>query len=303
MSTLTRMLRNVIWSRKVFEAGQRMGVNFTRNRFYSPIPDTRELQKKGMRWDEPSEVVGLDLNIDAQLRMLGEGLAQYKEELDFPLDRPATPGFYWHNAAFGLEDAAVLHCMVRHAKPGRLIEVGSGFSTFISARASLMNQEEGHRCKTISIEPYPRRSHQEGFAGLDEQIPKKVEEIELDVFEQLQENDILFIDSSHVVSTGNDVNFLFLEVLPRLKRGVIVHVHDIFVPYEYPEDMVINNRAFFSEQYLLQAFLCFNRSFEVIMANYYLIKQYPEKMKAVFAHPAGYRQRNIPNSFWMRKIQ
>ena len=301
MSTLSRMVRRMIWSRRVFEFWQRLGVNVTPKHFYSPIPDTRRLAQKEALWSKPSELPGMDMNVKRQLHFLQEVFAQYKSEFDFPVDKPDTPQYYLNNAAFGLEDAEVLHCMIRHFKPRTIVEVGSGFSTFVSARAGLMNRKEDHPCKLISIEPYPRQSHRDGFAGLDEQIPKKAEEVDPVFFEQLRQNDILFIDSSHVVRTGGDVNCLFLEVLPRLANGAVVHVHDIFLPYEYPKQWVISNRAFWTEQYLLRGFLCFNGAYEVLFANHYMMRTYPDQMGAVFAHPNGYRQRNIPDSFWMRK--
>ena len=142
----------------------------------------------------------------------------------------------------------------------------------------------------------------DGFPGLAGQVKRKVEDLDYDFFDQLGKNDILFIDSSHVLRTGNDVQYLYLEILPRLKEGVIVHIHDIFLPYEYPQQWVVENRVFWSEQYLLQAFLTLNPCFEVLFGNYFMTQNYAEEMGAVFSHPPGYRQRNVPDSFWIRRL-
>ncbi|KPK76295.1 MAG: hypothetical protein AMJ79_07210 [Phycisphaerae bacterium SM23_30] len=303
MSKLSRLIRNMVWSRQVFAFWQRLGVNVTKKHFYSPIPDGRQLLGQGDLWEKESELIGLDMNPQGQLRLL-EVLASYKEEFDFAVHKTKTPHeFYLLNAAFSLEDAAVLHGMIRHFRPRTLIEVGGGYSTFVSARAGRLNQKQGPPMRLICIEPYPRQTHLKGFAGLDELIVQKVEQTEISLFEQLQENDILFIDSSHVVRIGGDVNFLYLEVLPRLKKGVVIHIHDIFLPYEYPREWLIRRLHFWTEQYLLQAFLCGNQSFEVLFANHYMLSKHPEKMAEVFVRPAGYRQRNIPNSFWIRKVR
>lgn len=303
MSTISRIIKNIVWSKSLFEFWQRLGVNVTKKHFYSPIPDTVELKKKVDMWTQKSELSGIDINLEGQMNFLENICPLYKSEFNFAVDKTKIPyEYYLNNAAFGPEDATVLHCMIRHFQPRTIIEIGSGHSTCVSARACLMNRKDGHQCKLISIDPYPRKAHQEGFAGLDVQITKKAEDIEVDFFEKLEDNDILFIDSSHIVRVGGDVNFLFLEILPRLKKGVVVHIHDIFLPFEYPRKWVIDTRSFLSEQYLLQAFLCFNKSFEVLFSNYFVKTVYPEKIRSLFVPPKGYRERLFSCSFWIRKI-
>jgi hypothetical protein len=144
--------------------------------------------------------------------------------------------------------------MFRHFQPRLIIEVGSGFSSLVAAEAIAKNKDSALIC----IEPFPPDFLRAGFPGLRSLIEKKVQDMDVEFFSQLQSGDILFIDSSHTVKIGGDVNFLFLEVLPRLKPGVIVHVHDIFLPFDYRRDWVIDEFRFWSEQYLLQAFLTFN---------------------------------------------
>jgi predicted O-methyltransferase YrrM len=185
--------------------------------------------------------------------------------------------------------------MIRHFQPRLIIEVGSGFSSLISAEAAAKNTNSALIC----IEPSPQDFLRKGLPGLRSLIEKRVEELDLEFFTQLDSNDILFIDSSHTVKIGGDVNYLFLEVLPRLKPGVIVHVHDIFFPFEYRRDWVKDERRFWTEQYLLQAFLTFNAEFEVLMCNSYLDLHYLEDVKSTFPNspPRG------GGSFWMRRKQ
>ena len=185
--------------------------------------------------------------------------------------------------------------MVRHFQPRRIIEVGSGFSSLVLGQAAAKNKSS----VLICIDPFPhefiRKSN--SIPALRSLIETKVQDVDLEFFSQLESGDILFIDSSHTVKIGGDVNYLFLEVLPRLKAGVIVHVHDIFFPFEYRRDWVLEEFRFWTEQYLLQAFLIFNPEFEVLMANSYLNHYHPPDLKAAFPN----LHRWIGGSFWMRR--
>src|SRR5207248_11512645 len=150
----------------------------------------------------------------------------------------------------------------------------------------------------ICIDPFPGELLRSGsIPALQSLIEKKVQDLDVEFFSQLDPGDVLFIDSSHTVKMGGDVNYLFLEVLPRLRPGVLVHVHDIFLPFEYRRDWVLDECRFWTEQYLLQAFLAFNSEFEVLMANSYLKHYHEEDLKAEF--PTLRRWEG--GSFWMRR--
>ena len=150
----------------------------------------------------------------------------------------------------------------------------------------------------ICIDPFPGELLRNGsIPALQSLIETKVQDLDLEFFSQLDPGDILFIDSSHTVKIGGDVNYLFLEVLPRLNPGVIVHVHDIFFPFEYRRHWVLNEFRFWTEQYLLQAFLTFNSEFEVLLGNYYLSRYHKEHHRAAFPD----LPRWIGGSFWMRR--
>ena len=251
---------------RTFPLFQRLGVHVLPNRFDQPVPDTRTLPAS--LWDGRSELVGIDVRRDAQEALMYE-LAAFRDEIA-ALPRHATGDphdFHFDNDRFSGVDAAVLYALVRHLKPHRFIEVGSGFSTLLTALALRRNQADGAQpSEFVAIEPYPLE-FLDGLDGLTKLIVQPVQEVPLALFEDLGEGDVLFIDSSHVLKIGSDVQYLFLEVLPRLPKGVIVHVHDIFLPWEYPQEWVMREERFWNEAYLLQAFLTDNRRVEVMLMN------------------------------------
>ena len=278
--------------RDVFHNWERHGFHVTPVRFNQPIPDTQSLPET--LWSRPSELAGIQMNEASQLNLL-RSFSRFSEEYQhFATGKPQEDNqFYLGNGLFDGVDALVAYCIVRHFQPRLVIEVGSGFSSLVLGQAAEKNRNRSLIC----VEPFPREFLREGFPGLQSLIEKKVQDIDLEFFSQLQSQDILFIDSSHTVRIGGDVNYLFLEVLPRLNPGVIVHVHDIFLPFEYRRDWVLDDFRFWTEQYLLQAFLTFNSEFEVLLANYYLSEYHQEQLKAVFPGLARW----IGGSFWMRR--
>jgi hypothetical protein len=288
---------------EIFSAWERHGFHVTPVHFYQPIPDTQSLPET--LWNRPSELAGIDMNDSVQLDLLRTCFLKFQSEYDqFPTTPTKEPGrFYLDNHLFDGTDALVAYCMVRHFQPHLIIEVGSGFSSLLLGEAA----EKNNISALICIEPFPQEFLKQGFPGLHRLIEKKVEDIDLAFFSELHSGDVLFIDSSHTVKIGGDVNYLFLEVLPRLEPGVIVHIHDIFLPFEYRRDWVLDEFRFWTEQYLLQAFLTFNSEFEVLMANSYLAHGYLEDLKAAF--PSLERLKaTLPNSvrwgggsFWMRR--
>ena len=277
---------------EIFPFWERHGFHVTPARFNQPIPDTQSLPET--IWSRPSELVGIDMNESAQLNLLGS-FSKFRDEYQqFPTGKTGVHNqFYLGNRLFDRTDALVAYCMIRHFQPRLIIEVGSGFSSLVLGQAAAKNKNSGLIC----IEPFPREFLREDFPGLQSLIEKKVQDIDLEFFSQLDPGDILFIDSSHTVKIGGDVNYLFLEVLPRLKPGVIVHVHDIFLPFEYRRDWVLDEFRFWTEQYLLQSFLTFNSEFEVLMANYYLNHYHQDQLKATFPDLSSW----VGGSFWMQR--
>ena len=279
--------------REIFRYWERHGFHVTPVHFYQPIPDTQSLPET--LWHRPSELTGIDLNDALQLDLLQNHFPKFRSEYDqFPTEPTAEPGrFHLSNGLFGGADALIAYCMIRHFQPRLIIEVGGGYSSLIAAEAIAKNKNSALIC----IEPLPADFLRKEVPGLRSLIEKKVEDIDLEFFSQLESGDILFIDSSHTVRIGGDVNYLFLEVLPRLAPGVIVHIHDIFFPFDYPREWVMDKFRVWAEQYLLQAFLTFNSEFEVLMANHYLNHRHQEDLKATFPTLSSWRG----GSFWMRR--
>lgn len=306
MSFIRRSFERLLFSKRSFDLFQRIGVHVTPNHFYSPVPDTRELDRRAGFWDEECDMPGVDLREAQQVDWLRNVLSPLRHECSFPLDPTGVPHEYFvRNGAFGLISAAVLHCMIRHFSPRTFIEIGSGNSTCVSARAALMNQAEGKPVRLIAVEPFPNDVLRRGFPGLTRLIPEKAQDLGRDLFTELQAGDILFIDSSHVVRMGNDVLFLYLEVLPRLAKGVVVHIHDIFLPRHYPRRWVVEGRRFWAEQYLLQAFLALNPCFEVLWCGNLVQHKHPGALREVFPLPDGLpaEEGYASSSFWMRRIE
>lgn len=263
------------------------------NHFYQPVPDILSLNKKIFQDESP--MYGIHMNDDIQLDLLKNKLSKYKKEFkSFSLKGNVKDyEFHLNNLAFDGLDALVYYSIIRTFNPKNIIEVGSGWSTKIAAKAA--RRIPGNRL--FSIEPYPQGFLQKGFPGFTKLIARKVQEVPFEFFAQLKKNDILFIDSSHTVKTGGDVNYLIFNILPKLNKGVLVHIHDIFFPDDYPKIWIKKAHKFWNEQYLLQAFLMFNNEFEVIYGNTYMGKRYPEEVKKVFStvwpHVLG-------GSFWIR---
>jgi hypothetical protein len=200
-------------------------------------------------------------------------------------------GYRFDNSYFSSPDTEILYAVVRQYKPKRFVEIGCGNSTRIVRQAI---KDGNLDTRLISIDPSPRID----IAGFSDQIIRRpVEDVDLvETIGLLEENDILFIDSSHIVKTGSDVVFLFLNVLPTLPTGAVVHIHDIFLPYEYPAEWVMQHGYGFNEQYLLQALLSCGEGYSVIWPGYYLQKSFPDFAQH-FPHLGGGRAQ----SFWMVK--
>jgi hypothetical protein len=186
-----------------------------------------------------------------------------------------------------------------------VIEIGSGNSSLVINAALLRNAEDsasGGAEYTI-VDPYPRPILEKGLPGLTRLVKQRVELLDVDFFERLGENDVLFIDSGHTVRIGSDVNYLILDVLPRLASGVIVHFHDINLPREYPKVYATNPRfrMFWTEAYLLQAFLCFNSQFEILLAMSYLTTERKEELLAAFPLYDPSKHLLTSGSFWIRR--
>jgi hypothetical protein len=243
---------------------------------------------------------GIDLAPERSRALLRE-MAAYGAECRWPEAAGAPGTYYASNDNFGFSSAAPLHALIRHFRPRRVVEVGGGYSSLISLAALRAN---GGDWRFTCIEPYPfdwlRRAiaAEQSHAAL---VDAPVQKADPALFDALQANDILFIDSSHVATAGSDVNCLFHQVLPRLAPGVLVHVHDIYLPYEYPAVHFFGeSKLFWNEQYLLQAFLAGNQAFEVLLPVFHVQSTQEADYRAAFPHYDSARHRKS-SSFWMRR--
>jgi Methyltransferase domain len=301
---------------RMFRTFQKLGVNVTPRHFYWPIPDLKTLANKN--WMTCSLSEGVDLQLERQVQLLDSFLLQYQRECNFPeLATECEYEFHFNNGFFERVDAEVAYAMVRHFRSNRIIEVGSGNSTKLIATALRHNQEEGSSGELISIEPNPSPMLTRGFPGFSQLIARRVQDVPMELFLSLGPGDILFIDSSHVVAVGSDVVHEYLRILPKLRAGVLVHIHDIFLPADYPEKFVMTNLCFWSEQYMLEAFLSYNHAFEVLWSSSAMQFLHREVLERAFPAwrgsyvrlPLSTRvftptadQENVwPCSVWMRK--
>ena len=272
--------------------------------FYTPVPDLKDLEARDV-WGKTSDLPGVDFRPDFQTELLLRLGADYGQECDWPPDPTDDPtAFYTENNSFSFGCAASTHVMLRDLKPRRVVEVGSGMSSRVISQAMVMNQQDiGQAGEYTIVDPYPGEVVIGGLPGLSRVEAQRVELMPVEFFSDLGNGDVLFIDSGHTVRMGGDVNYLFLEVLPRLAPGVVVHVHDIPMPYEYTKTLATNPsfRMFWTESYLLQAFLCFNSQFQVLMAMNYLMFEQAQSFKQAFPLYDPDKHLNLSGSFWIRR--
>lgn len=276
----------------------RVGVFPLRDHYYEPLFNPHYLNHS-LREDRV--LPGIHFNTEAQLQLLDR--FHFNEELEkIPLKKTRQHEFFYHNQAFESGDAEFLYNMIRLYKPQRLIEIGSGYSTLMARHALHANQKENgsYRYQHICIEPYqmPWLSEIKDI----QVIRKIVEQVDPNLFLTLEKNDILFIDSSHMIRPQGDVLFEYLQILPQLKSGVIVHIHDIFTPKDYLDEWVIDEVKFWNEQYLLEAFLSGNQNYQIIGALNYLKHHYSEQLAAKCPILRQEMESREPGSFWMMRI-
>ncbi|MDX1992745.1 MAG: class I SAM-dependent methyltransferase [bacterium] len=281
----------------------RHGFHLVRRHFYGAVPDEADLPPD--YWTRESALVGLEMRAEAALKFMREDCAPYFAEFRqmFPIHaKDGANGFHLANGSFMMGDAHLYYALIRHFRPARVVEIGAGMSTYIAAAASLKNAQDGTNTHLTAIEPYPSPALKAGFPGLNALIEQKVQAVDLATFTALQANDILFIDSTHVLREGSDVLYEYGEILPRLAPGVLVHVHDVALPYPYSQTY-FKMGYHWNEQYLLQAFLTYNHRFEVVWPGGYLAAKHPQAVLEAF--PETHEVHKAfpmagPSSFWMR---
>ena len=263
------------------------------DRYYEPLFNPIHLRKD---LSDDRDLPGLDLNEGRQLNLLKSLI--YRQELidmNWQGKPPALTDFSLENPSILAGDAEFLYQFIRYTRPTRMIEIGSGHSTKIARLALKQNEDkDGVQCKHTCIEPYEMPWLEE----LDVQIiRKKVEECPMSFFEELESGDLLFIDSSHMIRPQGDVLFEYLEILPRLKSGVNIHIHDIFTPKDYLRKWIVEDVKFWNEQYLMEALLTHSSKFTVIAALNFLSHNHPDALKSVCPYLTTNHE---PGSFYIR---
>lgn len=267
--------------------------------FYSPIPSIEEIR---LREEEifnniPNEILGVDLNEEGQVHLLHE-LKRYYRDQPFEAQKKENLRYFFENPNYSYGEAIILYCVIRHTKPQKIIEIGSGYSS-----CAILDTNELFFDNAIScafIDPYPQLLQsliKDSDRDRIEIIQKNVQDINIDIFSELSAGDILFIDSSHVSKVNSDVNYIFFEILPHIKSGVYIHFHDVGYPFEYPKEWIYEGRAW-NEAYLLRAFLQYNNIFRIQFFNSFLSYFY----KDVLSNEMPIFMKNPGTSIWIQKI-
>ena len=260
--------------------------------FYSPVPDLQYVTSSAGRIFGKDDMVGININAERQNEFLLK-MIDLREDFKWPKHKTAGYRYHCANDYFIAPDAFSLYSMMMIVKPKRIIEIGSGFSS-----AVMMDTNERFLDNTTTIDfidPYPERLNSlvtdtDRSTGRYNFHTNFIQNVDISLFGELEENDMLFVDSSHVSKVGSDLNHILFQIIPRLKKGVFIHFHDIFYPLEYPRDWV-EKGIYWNEVYLIRAFLMYNSHFEIIFFNNYHVNfQYP-----------GLEEPYTGGSLWLRK--
>jgi len=273
--------------------------------FYSVLPTLSKLRNNEKRWNKPSALTGLTYDIDGMKAEIESLLADYLEEYS------ALPSYKeMHAKSMGLGytpvDSLTLYAMIRRLKPKRYFEVGSGLTTYYCSLAAEQNRKEGFPSEIVCVEPYPLR----GLHTLPniQIIQKEVQDVDLELFKQLEDGDVLFIDSSHVIRIDGDVPYIYLDIIPSVAPGVNIHIHDIPFPYNtpYPAEKWVFGQAepmYWNEAMLLQALLAFNSSFEIKL-SLPIIRHFDERFlqDRIPIYETVSDNPNAFSSIWLKRV-
>lgn len=287
--------------RAAHHAARALGHELVEQSFYSPLPDVENLPAR--LWAGPEDLSGLDLRVDEAVRFLDKELRPYLREFAPPRtleagETGATGSYYLHNASYESVDAETLYAILRYAKPKQVLELGSGASSHVIDCARRANEADGSPFDHEILDPYPF-AHPMGPVTGAEVRQVRSEDLDPSEVERLADGDVLFVDTTHTVKTGGDVAHLILNLFPQVPQGVWVHVHDVFLPYEYPREWVVDERRAWAEQYLLQAFLAFNETYEVVLPAQAVVRTAPDLVKEVIP---TFGPGVNPGAFWMRRV-
>jgi ferritin len=302
--SMTRAIKKLPYLREVFLErdqlrSQLSQLEFPPGHYSSPHPCIEEIRRKEAEIFErvPRTIPAIDLNEEQQMALFQKFKEYYKEQ-PFDVHKKAGVRYFFENSAYGSHDAIVLYYFIRHICPKRIIEVGSGYSSCV-----ILDTNElffGNRISCTFIDPNPGAVLSlitESDRTSIQIIRSNVQDVGLNLFLDLAPGDILLIDSSHVAKINSDVNYIFFEVLPRIRSGVYVHFHDIRFPFEYWKEWVYAGRAW-NEAYLLRAFLQYNSAFKIQYFNSFLAQFHKDEL----AKEMPLCMKDTGGSIWIKKV-
>jgi hypothetical protein len=275
----------------------RVGVQWRTTHYYHPTYANADLPEDV---SQARELPGLDLHEDEQLQLLAT--FDFQSELaGFAASFVSETEYCYDNDQYSFGDADALYSMIRSTKPARVFEIGSGNSTRVVFKAIRANKADdpAYGCRHLCIEPY----EMPWLERLGPEIlRKRVEDVPLALFSELEAGDILLIDSSHVIRPFGDVLTEFQSIIPKLAGGVLVHVHDIFTPRDYPEAWLRRERRLWNEQYLLEVMLAHSQRYRTVLSLNWMAHKHPEAVARALPimaeHPTAQ-----PGAFWFKVVE
>jgi len=261
------------------------------------VVDPDQIIGSMLKRPDTDDLSGIEVDMGAMEGWF-RAIMRHQAGLDFPDQPSPSHRYYAPNEMYDIGDALVLACTVRHLRPRRIIEVGSGFSS--AALLDTLDRTPELATDCVFVEPNTERLDallRPADAQRVEIRCSGVQEVPLTVFDRLEANDILFLDTTHVSKTGSDVNYELFEVLPRLKSGVFIHFHDVFAGFEYPHSWIFEQNRSWNEQYILRAFLMYNEAFDVV----YMGDLFARRKLGVIDDLCPLIKKNHGGNLWLRK--
>jgi len=288
LEQLILLARKILWSSpETRKEIQRHSINIIPANFYSNIPLIDEIENSFEYRAGQPEIYNSGVFDPQRIRSFIDDISVYAGEFSPPQDgdKDNPAGYFWKNPAFSYSDAMSYYCVLRHLRPDHVLEIGSGFSTLIADEALKRN---GHGRITL-IEPYPKEflRHLDTVDKIDERFAQDIPLAEL--IELVESAGVWFIDSTHTVKIGSDCLYLYLKVMPAISTDLLVHSHDIFLPFGMPKLIALEKHVYWTEQYLLYAYMLDNPKIEVVFGSAYVNRLMPDAMQTLMAgkYPGG----------------
>lgn len=285
---LIRLAKKILWS----DSGTRKKlqdhkVNIVPANFYSDIPLVDDINQSFEYRNAGEEIYNSGIFNKGRIEDFLETLFEYSIEFSPPVEKNSKcpDEFYWSNPAFSYSDAMAYYCVIRCFKPDHILEIGSGFSTLVANEALTKNGKG----KLTLIEPYPKEFLRK-LECINSIIESFVQVIPVtDLVNLVESSDIWFIDSTHTVKVGSDCLYIYLIVMPEISKDIIIHSHDIHLPYGLPKRQALEKHIYWTEQYLLYAYMLDNPKINVLFSSAYVSRVLPDSLSRLMLgkYPGG----------------